>query len=163
MVTDQHLNDPLSMTSPTRKEIEAAKPNNGGWTRAQLEAWGVEWPPTSGWKQRLLDAAGAGLPHGGYSDEELATMGIRIGLPRTNYEINAAKSPRGGFSKLQLACWGISWPPPQGWRDAVLAQAGAADNDGDELDPTPDENECGPIYEHKESDNADWFGGIDAR
>lgn len=36
------------------EEIEAAKTANGGWTREQLEKWGVSWPPTKGWKQRLI-------------------------------------------------------------------------------------------------------------
>ena len=26
----------------------------GGWTRKQLEAVGVDWPPVKGWKQRIL-------------------------------------------------------------------------------------------------------------
>jgi len=39
----------------TREEIEAAKKSNGGsgWTREQLAAWGVSWPPKKGWKSRL--------------------------------------------------------------------------------------------------------------
>lgn len=37
----------------TREEIEAAKTPAGGWTREQLAAWGVSWPPPKGWKQTL--------------------------------------------------------------------------------------------------------------
>jgi ribonuclease HI len=37
----------------TLAEIEAAKSPKGGWTRAQLHAWGIAWPPTSGWKSLL--------------------------------------------------------------------------------------------------------------
>ena len=33
--------------------------------------------------------------------------------------ITAAKSPKGGWTKAQLAAWGISWPPPKGWRERL--------------------------------------------
>ena len=39
----------------TEEEIEAAKTNNGGWTKEQLEQWGVPWPPKKGWKNKLLE------------------------------------------------------------------------------------------------------------
>lgn len=31
-------------------------------------------------------------------------------------EVEAGKSVAGGFSRRQLAEWGIPWPPPKGWR-----------------------------------------------
>lgn len=43
--------------SPTAEEIEAAKTPHGGWTRRQLAAWGVPWPPPAGWKESLLGEA----------------------------------------------------------------------------------------------------------
>ncbi|UIY28739.1 hypothetical protein LZK73_18610 [Neorhizobium galegae] len=30
--------------------------------------------------------------------------------------IEAAMTPKGGWKAAQLAQWGISWPPPTGWR-----------------------------------------------
>jgi tape measure domain-containing protein len=39
----------------TADMIDAARTPNGGWTQAQLAAWGVSWPPVKGWKQRLID------------------------------------------------------------------------------------------------------------
>ena len=39
----------------SEEEIEAAKTNNGGWTKEQLEQWGVSWPPKKGWKNKLLE------------------------------------------------------------------------------------------------------------
>jgi len=30
-------------------------------------------------------------------------------------EIEAAKTPKGGFTRKQLAVWGVAWPPPYGW------------------------------------------------
>lgn len=31
-------------------------------------------------------------------------------------EILAGLSPRGGWTRKTLAGWGVSWPPPKGWR-----------------------------------------------
>lgn len=45
------------MSTPTREEIEAAATEHGGYTRAQLQEWGIPWPPPRGWRKRLLRAA----------------------------------------------------------------------------------------------------------
>ena len=34
----------------------------------------------------------------------------------SKFEIEKAKSPIGGWTKEQLAAWGVPWPPPRGWR-----------------------------------------------
>ncbi len=34
-------------------EINSAKTERGGWTREQIESWGVAWPPPTGWKKAL--------------------------------------------------------------------------------------------------------------
>jgi hypothetical protein len=39
----------------TESEIMAARTENGGWTRDQLAAWGVPWPPPKGWKKALIE------------------------------------------------------------------------------------------------------------
>jgi hypothetical protein len=39
--------------APSPKEVEAAKSPAGGWSKKQLAAWGVEWPPQSGWRREL--------------------------------------------------------------------------------------------------------------
>lgn len=39
----------------------------------------------------------------------------------TAEEIDARRSERGGWSRRQLAEWGVPWPPPKGWRLALLA------------------------------------------
>lgn len=36
-------------------------------------------------------------------------------------EINAARGENGGWTKATLARWGIGWPPPKGWKDALVA------------------------------------------
>ncbi|MDH6107914.1 hypothetical protein P3T36_006373 [Kitasatospora sp. MAP12-15] len=41
--------------TPSPDEIEAVRTPAGGWTRAQLAAWGVPWPPPKGWKKQLAD------------------------------------------------------------------------------------------------------------
>jgi len=40
--------------TPSPSEIEAGKTPRGGWTKQQLAAWGVEWPPVRGWRKRLI-------------------------------------------------------------------------------------------------------------
>jgi hypothetical protein len=52
----------------------------------------------------------------------------------TAEEIEAGKSPKGGFTRAQLAKWGVGWPPPQGWKEALLA--GGQDTDP-RLAPSP--------------------------
>jgi hypothetical protein len=34
-------------------------------------------------------------------------------------EVIAARSAKGGWTALQLAEWGIPWPAPLGWQDAL--------------------------------------------
>lgn len=34
-------------------------------------------------------------------------------------EIEAAQTPRGGWTKETLAEWGIAWPPPKGWKSQL--------------------------------------------
>jgi hypothetical protein len=36
-------------------------------------------------------------------------------------EIEAARTKRGGWTKDQLAEWGVPWPPPKGWRKSLIA------------------------------------------
>ena len=35
-------------------------------------------------------------------------------------EIEAAKTPSGGWTREQLARWGVPWPPPKGWRQCLM-------------------------------------------
>lgn len=50
-------------------------------------------------------------------------------------EIEAAKTRKGGWTRETLAGWGVSWPPPKGWREKLIA--------GEEL-PVPDRNTIEP-------------------
>lgn len=38
----------------TREEFEAGRTAKGGFTKAQLAAWGELWPLKAGWARRLL-------------------------------------------------------------------------------------------------------------
>lgn len=60
----------------------------------------------------------------------------------TPEDIEAAKSPNGGWSRETLAAWGVPWPPPKGWKQSLTASQGCdwcggspiRDNlDGDDL------------------------------
>lgn len=37
----------------------------------------------------------------------------------TNEEVEAARSPKGGWTRATLAKWGVPWPPPRGWRRVI--------------------------------------------
>jgi hypothetical protein len=37
----------------TRDQVELSKTAKGGFTRKQLEAWGISWPPPRGWRFEL--------------------------------------------------------------------------------------------------------------
>lgn len=41
-------------------------------------------------------------------------------LKLTEAEIEAAKSPKGGWTAKTLAGWGVPWPAPHGWKKALL-------------------------------------------
>ncbi|MFC7924794.1 hypothetical protein [Streptomyces cinereoruber] len=45
-------------------------------------------------------------------------------------EIEAARTPAGGWKRDQLAAWGVPWPPPKGWKDELVKRWKAADQDG---------------------------------
>lgn len=34
-------------------------------------------------------------------------------------EVLAARTAKGGWTKETLASWGVSWPPPKGWKEAL--------------------------------------------
>ena len=38
----------------------------------------------------------------------------------TEEDIEACRTAKGGFSKAQLAVWGVAWPPKTGWKKALI-------------------------------------------
>ncbi len=43
-----------------------------------------------------------------------------LGGPITEADIENARSPRGGWTRETLRQWGVPWPPPKGWKRALL-------------------------------------------
>lgn len=44
----------------------------------------------------------------------------------TPEEIEAARTPAGGWKRSQLAAWGVPWPPPRGWKQQLTARSRSA-------------------------------------
>ena len=60
-----------------------------------------------------------------------AQAAVLAALPRlTEEEIEAGRSPRGGWTREQLAKWGVPWPPPTGWRHTLLHGTGGRADEG---------------------------------
>ena len=38
----------------------------------------------------------------------------------TEADIEAGRSAKGGFTRQQLKEWGVPWPPPKGWKKALM-------------------------------------------
>ena len=38
-------------------------------------------------------------------------------------ELEAGRSPKGGYTRETLASWGVPWPPPKGWLEELRRQA----------------------------------------
>lgn len=60
-------------------------------------------------------------PEGHRAAALVATGSQPIVLPSPK-DIEAARSPAGGWSRQQLAAWGVPWPPPKGWKDRLTAR-----------------------------------------
>lgn len=41
----------------------------------------------------------------------------------TAEEIEQARTAAGGWTKKQLAEWGVGWPPPKGWKKELIERA----------------------------------------
>lgn len=56
---------------------------------------------------------------GGHGSLRVAVLAF-LGRPMTEEEIEAGKSERGGFTRAQLAAWGVPWPAEKGWRKRLM-------------------------------------------
>jgi hypothetical protein len=52
----------------------------------------------------------------------------RVMIPSPD-EVEAARTPAGGWRRDQLAAWGVPWPPPKGWKQRLADQWHAAQQD----------------------------------
>ena len=61
-------------------------------------------------------------------EQEAELAAVLAELPRlTPDEIEAGRSPAGGFTRKQLAAWNVPWPPPAGWLQALLRGEGVSE------------------------------------
>lgn len=69
---------------------------------------------------RATYALRAGITELRLSHDELSkSMKVwNMKLP-TLGEIERAATKRGGYTREQLAEWGVPWPPPKGWKKAL--------------------------------------------
>lgn len=95
----------------TEEEIESQRTPKGGWTRDTLEAWGVPWPPPSGWKRAILES---GIPYQGTSATSPARTAERKFSNKTNRPVlcrNCFKPMRRtGESEWTCDGCGLRWP-----------------------------------------------------
>jgi hypothetical protein len=35
-------------------------------------------------------------------------------------DIESRKTEKGGYTRKQLAEWGVAWPPPKGWKNKLI-------------------------------------------
>lgn len=55
----------------------------------------------------------------------MATLyAFRAGDEIPEIKIVAAKTPNGGYCRKDLEALGVPWPPPQGWKAALIQHAG---------------------------------------
>lgn len=41
----------------------------------------------------------------------------------TKQQIEACQTPAGGYTRATLARWGVSWPPPKGWKAKLIKES----------------------------------------
>ena len=95
-------------------ELSSARTRGDGWGRLQ----------TSPFLNGLPGAGGAGRARSRQPSTGSRPVRGGPGVKRpTADEIEAGRSPTGGFKRAQLAKWGIPWPPPKGWKAELLRAA----------------------------------------
>ena len=63
-------------------------------------------------------------PYADYGDNcsvLVSMMEDEVHVPSPD-EVEAARTPAGGWTKKQLAQWGVPWPPPKGWRERLCRE-----------------------------------------
>jgi len=57
----------------------------------------------------------------------LITKGVALPMAHqpTEDEIEQARTPAGGWTRDQLAQWGVPWPPPKGWKRRLIQDSRA--------------------------------------
>jgi hypothetical protein len=65
----------------------------------------------------------------------------------TEAQIEAGRSAEGGWTRAQLAKWGVPWPPPKGWRARLT---------GREFQPAPQFAANEKPHLHRRNRPEDW-------
>lgn len=74
----------------TLEEVLAKRTPRGSFTRKQIEAWGVEWPPGRGWVKRLTGDPNAKVPMPGRTPVAIdMARKTRIQLEQEVVDLNA--------------------------------------------------------------------------
>ncbi|WP_445277472.1 hypothetical protein [Streptomyces sp. DSM 41033] len=91
-------------------------------------------PPSKDWIQlgRTADLSGFRTEAGGQLLRPVRSTNMPE-LPSPE-EVEAARTPAGGWKRDQLAAWGIPWPPPKGWKDELATRWKAEQRAG--VEPT---------------------------
>jgi hypothetical protein len=76
----------------------------------------------------------------------------------TEDEIMAARTPKGGWTKKQLAEWGMPWPPPKGWIEALVVRRDKSTT-ARQADAIPEDQ----FIEAVTAEIVDYFNGADSR
>ncbi|WP_311316986.1 MULTISPECIES: TnsA endonuclease N-terminal domain-containing protein [unclassified Streptomyces] len=66
-------------------------------------------------------AAATETPEGPRGDRSVEGSARPVVLPSPE-DIEASRSPAGGWSRRQLADWGVPRPPPKGWKEQLIAR-----------------------------------------
>ena len=75
----------------TLEEVLAARTPRGGWTKKQLEEWGIHWPPKTGWIKRLTGDPAASVPMPGRTPVAMQlARKTRLELEQENVRLRAA-------------------------------------------------------------------------
>lgn len=90
----------------TLEEVLAKRTPRGSFTRKQIEAWGVEWPPGRGWVKRLTGDPNAKIPTPGRTPVAIdLARKTRLDLEREVVELTSTvKELRDRIAELEAVC-----------------------------------------------------------
>lgn len=62
-------------------------------------------------------------------------------------KIESLKTEKGGWTKASLASLGVSWPPPKGWKEKLINEAGGCQHTWYMREAGITCTKCGEIWE----------------
>jgi DNA helicase-2/ATP-dependent DNA helicase PcrA len=101
-------------------ELSSARTRGDGWGRLQTSPFLNGLAGQGAGRARSRQPSTGSRPvRGGPGGDRMDRRPKTVKRP-TAEEIEAGRSPTGGFKRAQLATWGVPWPPPKGWRARLL-------------------------------------------